>query len=85
MAMDRMDLRRRSWRRAARTIIATVIAVAGATSIGGSASACSGPYVTALEAIEKAVGIALVRVAAVRGDAEFPQAYDFVVEEAYRG
>jgi hypothetical protein len=85
MAMDPMDLRRRSWRRAARTIIATVIAVAGATSIGGSASACSGPFVTALEAIEKAEGIALVRVAAVRGDAEFPQAYDFVVEEAYRG
>src|SRR5688500_7365595 len=83
--MNRTVLRRRSWRRAARSIVATVFALAGATSLGGTADACSGPFVTAVEAIEKADRVALVRTAAVHGDAQSPDGYDFVVEEAYRG
>ena len=83
--MNATELRRRSLRRAARAIAATVFAVAGATWTGGTASACSGPFVTAVEAIEAAPRIALVTTVAARGDAEFPDAYDFAVEEAYRG
>ncbi len=83
--MGMLELRSRSWRRAVRGILATVIAVTAATSLGASASACSGPYVSAVEAIEKAARIALVRTAAVDGDPTFPDGYDFVVEESYRG
>lgn len=83
--MSRQDLRRRSWRRAARTIAATVIAVVGAGTIGGTASACDGPLLTAREAFQTADRIALVRVAAIRGDPALPDGYDLVLEEAYRG
>jgi hypothetical protein len=83
--MNRTVLRRRSWRRAARGIVATVFALAGAASLGGTADACSAPFLTAVEATAKAERVALVRTAPVHCDPQSPDGYDFVVEESYRG
>jgi hypothetical protein len=61
-------------------VLAAVAALAPRT-----ANACSGPMVTANEAIDKAGAIVLVRTAAIQGDPESPDGYAFVVEEAFLG
>lgn len=66
-----------------------VVLVAGSAAVSpfaaSGAAACSGPLVTVGEAQQMAPTIALVRTAVVLGPPAFPEGYDFIIEETFRG
>lgn len=51
----------------------------------GTVAGCSGPFLTIDVSASGARSIALVRTVAIEGDPGAPDAYDFFVEEAFKG
>jgi hypothetical protein len=62
--MPGIELRSRSFRRAVRGVLATVIAVTAATTLGGAASASDDRHAAPFEAIERGPGAAIPRLPA---------------------
>ena len=62
--MPGIEIRSRSFRRAVRGVLATVIAVTAATTLGGTASASDDRHVARFEAIEQGPGAAIPQLPA---------------------